>query len=105
MKNIECEANEEAYANTGANINTAALGQSSNELTGVKEEILTVIKILKYYFSIQLACRGNKELADYKERITQVELRVTTIEDEHVELWELVQHFKGRNKVLYWKIK
>lgn len=75
-------------------------GQSSQELAGAKEEILTAINGLKSDFSarldgILLAIEETKrELADCTERIAQAEVGVSTVEDEHVELRETVQLLK-----------
>lgn len=45
-----------------------------------------------------------KELADCIERITQAEVRVSTVEDEHAALPELVQNWKSKNKELEEKV-
>ncbi|MED6256530.1 hypothetical protein ATANTOWER_028205 [Ataeniobius toweri] len=111
MQNVERQANEEANANTGANSNAEFPGQSKAELTGAKDEILTAIKNLKSDFSTQLDGilhaieEKKKELADcIEKKITQTEVRVSTVEDEHSELRELMQSLKETIKMLEDKV-
>lgn len=71
--NVDREANKEANANTRANVSMEASEQSSNELTGVKGEILTAIKTLKADFSTRLdgflsaVEETEKELTAYRD--------------------------------------
>ena len=92
-----------------ANADAEAPELSGTEFTGAKEEILTAISSLKSEFSNRLeeiltaVEETRKDLTDCTERITQAEVRLSTVEDEHAELQETVKTLKKKNK--FWKIK
>lgn len=104
------KVSREVSASPKASGDVDALGQSSSELTGAKEEILMAIDSLKSEFSTRLdgilaaVEETKKDLADCAERIAQAEIRVSTVEDGHAELWGAVRMLAERSKALEEKV-
>jgi len=100
----------ENRASKDANLDIAAAEQSVRELCGIKEEILMAIINLRSDFSIRLDGiltaieETKKELVDCTERVTEVEIRLSTAEDEQTKLKKTVQTLERRNKTLEDKV-
>lgn len=74
------------------------------------EEILTVIRSLKSEFSTRLDGIMNvveevrKEMVDCTERITQMEMHISTVEDKHAKLCQALQTLEKTNKTVEGKV-
>ena len=105
-QNMERSASKEANPDTAA----APAQQCGSELGGAKEEILMAIDSLRSDFSTRLdgiltaVEETKKELVDCSERVTEAEIRLSTVEDEQAKLKETVRTLEKWNKTLEDKV-